>query len=102
MNDVLAHLNTLRRPRLLIRAARIGQQDYRRDLHLNRLLPCGANRHSGMTLRALIDMEEILNTQRRDGAAAYSACRHVDILIAMMAEARLLRSADITGTSTVP
>lgn len=93
MNDVLDHLDTLRRPRLLIRAARIGLQEYRREIHLRRLLPCGGDWHSTKALRALIEMEEMLNVQRRDGAAAYSACRHVDILIAMMAEAQMLRSA---------
>ncbi|MDR9483988.1 MAG: DUF6477 family protein [Sediminimonas sp.] len=99
MNDVLAHLDTLRRPRLLIRAARIGLQEYRRDLHLRRLLSCGGTWHSGKALHALIELEETLNLQRREGAAAYSACRHVDILIAMMAEARLLRSTEVADAA---
>lgn len=102
MNDVLAQLDTLRRPRLLIRAARIGLQDYRREIHLRRLLPCGGDWRSTKALRALIEMEEMLNVQRCDGAAAYSACRHVDILIAMMAEARLLRSARPADVSACP
>ncbi|MTJ03566.1 MAG: hypothetical protein FH759_02565 [Sediminimonas qiaohouensis] len=99
MNDVLEHLDTLRRPRLLIRAARIGLQEYRRDLHLRRLLSCSGTWRSGKALHALIELEETLNLQRREGAAAYSACRHVDILIAMMAEARLLRSTEVADAA---
>ena len=42
MNDLLMKLDTLKRPRLLIRAARIGMAEYRRDVHLRRHLGQGA------------------------------------------------------------
>ncbi|MEL7088895.1 MAG: DUF6477 family protein, partial [Planctomycetota bacterium] len=38
MQDVLTMLQCLHRPRLLMRAARIGAEDYRRAAHLPRLL----------------------------------------------------------------
>ncbi len=41
MHDILGTLRALRRPPLLIRAARIGLQDYRREVHLRRLLRVG-------------------------------------------------------------
>ena len=92
MDDVLDHLDTLRRPRLLIRAARIGVQDYCREGHLRRLLPGRDAMRGPAVLRALIEMEAALDARRLAGAAGYSACRHVDVLIAMMGEARLLRA----------
>ncbi len=50
MHDILGTLRALRRPPLLIRAARIGLQDYRREVHLRRLLRDGPLPQSG-TLR---------------------------------------------------
>ena len=41
MQDLLTMLNTLHRPRLMMRAAQIGAQDYRRATHLPRLLGYG-------------------------------------------------------------
>ena len=96
-DDVLDHLDTLRRPRLLIRAARIGLQDHGHDGHLRRLLPDGATGRGAGALRALIGIEAEIDAQRRAGAAGYSACRHVDVLIAMMGEARLLRAMLAAG-----
>ncbi len=42
MTDFRAILATLRRPRLLIRAARLGMEDYRRDRDLGRLTDCAS------------------------------------------------------------
>lgn len=93
MTDLLTMLNTLRRPRLLIRAARIGAAEYRRDAHLRRHLGYGALPRSAAALSRLVDMEAALEELRRERAAGYSATRHVEILIAMMGEARILRTA---------
>ncbi len=41
MQDILSRMNALRRPRLLIRAARAGADDYMRAPHLARLLGYG-------------------------------------------------------------
>ncbi len=92
MKDVLNILTTLRRPRILIRAARIGAAEYRRDAHLRRHLGYGPLPRSGPALMGLVEMEAALEDQRRDSSASYSATRHVDVLIAMMGEARILRS----------
>ncbi|MEB8386151.1 DUF6477 family protein [Rhodobacteraceae bacterium KMM 6894] len=93
MQDLLTLLNTLRRPQLLIRAARIGAAEYRREAHLRRYLGYGALPRSAAALRRLVDMEATLEELRQDRAAGYSATRHVEILIAMMGEARILRTA---------
>lgn len=93
MQDILMTLAELHRPRLLIRAARIGMLEYRRAVHLRRHLDFSPLPHSGPALIELMEMETELNRQRLGGNAAYSAARHVDILIAMMGEARSLRAS---------
>ncbi|SEP60478.1 DUF6477 family protein [Thalassovita taeanensis] len=97
MNDLMGMLNTLRRPRLLIRAARIGVDDYRRDIHLRRVLGQGALPRSGPALIRLMELEDALNEQRRGDEAGYSPIRHVEILIAMMGEARVLRASALAA-----
>lgn len=92
MQDILSMLNTLRRPRLLIRAARIGAQDYRRERHLQRLLGYGALPRPAAALLRLMEIEREMNEQRSGDEAGYSLTRHLDILIAMMGEAQLLRA----------
>ena len=93
MKDILSILNGLRRPRLLIRAARAGVTDYQRDQHLKRHLGYGALPRSGAALMQLIEIEAELDRQRRASEAAYSLIKHVDVLIAMMGEARLLQAS---------
>ncbi|WP_306116372.1 MULTISPECIES: DUF6477 family protein [unclassified Roseovarius] len=97
MKDLLTKLDNLKRPRLLIRAARIGMGDYRRDVHLRRHLGHGPLPRSSAALEQLVEIESGMNEQRRERNAGYSSIRHVDLLIAMMAEARIVRAtqADI-------
>ncbi|MBK1636599.1 DUF6477 family protein [Rhodovulum adriaticum] len=89
MTKLPRDLLTLRRPRLLVQAARAGQADYRRDRTLARLLP-GNHAAPAGTLRRLMALELEMETERRAGAATYPVARHVEILIALMAEARLI------------
>ena len=90
MQDILSMLNALRRPRLLIRAARIGAQDYSRDRHLKRLLGYGSLPRPAVALMQLMELERALDDQRREEDAGYSLTRHLDVLIAIMGEARVL------------
>ena len=89
MQDLLGMLKSLRRPRLLIRTARIGAQDYNRDRHLQRILGYGTLPGPGPSLIRLLDMERGLDHQRRTDDAGYSLTRHLDVLIALMGEAQL-------------
>ena len=93
MQDLLSMLNTLHRPRLMMRAARIGAEDYRRTTHLPRLLGYGVLPRHGGAIVKLMEMEGELEHQRSTSDASYNLVRHVDVLIAMVAEARLLRAA---------
>ncbi len=93
MQDVLTMLSQLRRPRLLMRAARIGAEDYRRTVHLPRLLGHSILPRHGATLMRLIELEDALNDQRLNEDAAYSLLKHIDLLIAIVGEARTMKSA---------
>jgi hypothetical protein len=93
VQDILTMLTVLKRPRLLMRAARIGAEEYRRDRHLQRILGYGSAPRPAPALLKLMEMEAAINTQRISDDASYSLVRHVDILIAMMGEARLLRAS---------
>ena len=90
MSDIMQLLSSLRRPRLLIRAARFGIADYNRDRDLKRLIREPAAPAPERALKRLMSEEAALEETRTNGDASYSVARHVDILIALMAEARLL------------
>lgn len=82
-------LTQLRRPRLLVRAARFGLGDYRRDRDLLRLLQGSRPENTLAVIDRLMELEEAEDTRRRTGDAGYSVARHIELLIALMAEARL-------------
>jgi hypothetical protein len=90
MSDIQTLLANLRRPKLLIRAARFGLVDYRRDRDLRRLL--GQITSPDLAVARLISAEEMLEEDRCSGNVAYSVTRHIDILIALICEIRLLPS----------
>lgn len=90
MSDLTQLLSALRRPRLLIRAARFGQSDYNRNRDLRRLIQTPVAPTPEAALRRLLEAEAEAETSRRSGEAAYNLIRHIELLIAMMAEARLL------------
>jgi hypothetical protein len=92
MIDLHSLLAARRRPRLLIRAARLGARDYRRDVHLPRLLGYGTLPAPAPALMRLLEIEEEHNDRRRAGDAGYSLTRHLDVLIAVVGEAALLDS----------
>jgi hypothetical protein len=96
MQDVLSIITGLSRPRLLVSAARFGIDNYRRSTQLPRLLGCSAAPRTGPAAMQLVSIEADLNEKRRNNAADYSVARHVDILIALMAEAQLIRASATT------
>ena len=89
MTDFRALLSDLRRPQMLIRAARYGLCDYRRDRDLRRLLQ-GQTPSPSQTVPRLLNEEQQIEATRTAGDAAYSIVRHIEVLIALMAEVRLL------------
>jgi len=92
MTDFRTLLADLRRPRLLIRAARCGLGDYRRERDLRRLIDGIAPPER--SLSRLVCEEERIEAIRRSGDASYPVARHIEVLIAMMGEVRLLPRVD--------
>ncbi|TCP42099.1 DUF6477 family protein [Rhodovulum marinum] len=90
MTHIPAALAGLRRPRLMVSAARFGLADYRRDRYLPRLLQGAHVGTSAAVIDRLMDLEERMDERRRAGDAGYSYARHIELLIALMAEARAL------------
>jgi hypothetical protein len=90
MTDQRSHIARLQRPRLLIQAARLGLPDYRRDRDLRRLIGTLVSPPPSVSVARLLEAEDEVEAVRRTGATGYNAVRHVDLLIALMAEARLL------------
>ncbi|WP_202909495.1 DUF6477 family protein [Alkalilacustris brevis] len=88
----------LRRPKLLIRAARFGLAEYRRTQVLQRLhLTSAANGQTPLQdeiVARLFEMEAHSEAQRQSGDPAYRVARHVELMIALMAEASLLAAPE--------
>lgn len=90
-------LAAIRRPRLLIRAAHFGLSDYRRERDLPRVTRQSALLAPETAVATLMEEEERLDASRRHEEAGYSLARHVDVLIALIAEERLLNRSDTVG-----
>lgn len=88
MSKLHSQIARLTRPRLLIRAARIGLADYRRTRMLRSLLT--GTRTAEEVVARLLEHEARAEAQRRASEAGYGVAHHVEILIALMAEARHL------------
>jgi hypothetical protein len=93
MQDLFTMLSSLRRPRLLIRAARLGAAEYRRSCHLPRLIGYRTLPGPAAALVQLIEMEREMNAQRKSDDAGYSLPRHLDVLIALVGEAQLYQAS---------
>ena len=103
MRHPLEHFRTLRRPGLLIAAARFAVESYQRETMLRTLL---RGYHDGpppgpaAALMLLLQVEERQEALRRAHDAAWSTSRHVSVLAAMMAEAQALQQRP--ALSSVP
>ena len=88
--DSLSIFKALRRPNLMIRAARIGVETYRRERDLKRLLRAQGLPTPGTSLGNLLTIEREMEANRTAGDSTYSITRHIEVLTALMAEASLL------------
>lgn len=90
MTEFADVLRALRRPKILIRAARAGVREYQRDRDLKRVLRTGKTASAAQAMSTLLAEENRLETTRASGGANYSIQRHVAVLTAIIAEARIL------------
>ena len=90
MTDIIGVLANLRRPSLLVRAARHGLQDYDRKRDLRRIAGSAPSKSSAALIAHLVDQEEQIESTRKSGCATYSISKHIEILVALMYESRLL------------
>lgn len=93
MTEARPALADLRRPRILVNAARHGLSGYRRDRDLKRLIDNDLPPETAVP--RLMHEEERLEETRRAGDAAYSVMRHIEVLSALIAEARLLPAGSV-------
>lgn len=97
MQDLLSMISNLKRPRLLVGAARFGVDDYDRSVCLPQLLHCAVAPRPGKAILALLEIEAGLNEARKARVGTYAVARHVAVLIALMGEARVLRATSLPG-----
>lgn len=90
MPNLDAVLSTLRRPKILVRAARHGLSDYDRKRDLARLTGQSPRSSTPTIVENLVAQEEQLEEVRTSGDATYRVARHIELLVALMAECRLL------------
>ncbi len=92
MLDIASRIATLKRPPLLARAARFGVDDYRRAVHLRRILKCENLPRHGAAIMQLLEKEDSLNALRLARSGDYRPAHHVELLIAILGEAQLMRA----------
>ncbi len=92
MQDTFCKLEQLKRPRFLLRTAKLGAAEYKRSQHLRRHFAGEATPSPSEALTRLMDLEAKVESQRQNAAATYSLIEHLDLLIAVLGEARLLRA----------
>jgi len=80
MTDLHSHLAHLKRPGLLVHAARLAAN-----------APCAERRAQRRSVEKLMAEEETLNAARLGGGLGYSPRRHVQVMSALMT------AADVAG-----
>ena len=86
MNHYISHLESLNRPRLLIRAARAGLRLYRREKILGCLPGIRPKMGTNSLVETLIAIEQSLDDLRRNRAFEYDVQKHILSLTALIAE----------------
>lgn len=93
MSNIYEVLTTIKRPGMLVRAARHGLEEYNRDKHLHRLIGERKTPNPQAIANLLFDLEQDHESRRRAKDAGYNPRRHIDVLCALMAEARFLSAS---------
>ena len=79
MHNHFGNLSDLRRPRILVRAARIGAEEFHRSTHLPRLLGHSDLSDGMKVIDELSGIEREIESLRKEGQLNYSISQHVDV-----------------------
>ena len=90
MTNLKSTLETIHRPKTLMRAAKSALSDYDRSKGLQRLLGKSDQLRPEDALQELLPLEQDCETRRQTGRVAYSVARHLEVMVAIIAEASLL------------
>jgi hypothetical protein len=101
MEDVLTQISRLKRPTLLVRTARHGIDGYNRVIHLRRLLKADITPGPGQAIFKLMELEAMLDLQRTTKREEYSVAKHVELIVALMCEARILKASKASRDRTM-
>ncbi len=83
-------ISAIRRPRILVRTARIGLEWYRRERDLKKLINTLTTPAPEQAVEKLAAAERELEEVRAAGHAHYDVQRHVAVLTALLGELRLV------------
>lgn len=97
MTSPTIFLQSLNRPKLLVRAAQVWLPEFNRERSMRRIFPGMVPPAPGRGFDALVEQEAAIDQIRRDGAASYSAARHIEVLVALIVEARLASSVRLAA-----
>jgi len=84
------------RPKILMQAAKIGLETYRRDTDLKKILGAYTAKNDAQIISQLSDREIELEQARKNGNAAYDMNKHIQIMTALLQELYLLPKSKLT------
>lgn len=90
MQDIVTRALSLKRHSLLVEAAQSVGPDYPHGRLLRRLVGAEFSTRPIRALVCLLDQEAEHEARRRSGDAGYSPRKHIEVLVAVIAEARSL------------
>ena len=102
MQDIMTQISQLKRPDLLVRAARFGIDEYSRTRHLPRFINVDPMPSPGQALVGLFDYERSVNADRLARRGGYDAGHHIQVLVAIMAESQLYQETRKPKLTVVP
>lgn len=88
MTQISSRKNLLRRPAILVQAAKTCACDYRRGRTVARLVKGATPPNKQVIVEALRDEEDRLEVKRQQADGSYNARQHVQVLAALIAEQR--------------
>lgn len=88
MQDIATRLSGLNRPRLLAHTAKLAAEAYHRERHLTPFLKSSRLPSHGAAILELMEVEQQQNAMRQRADLDYSLTDHINVLAAIIGEAR--------------